>query len=313
MTPATFYADLAEGPAGAEAWCVTAPDGVGLRVAAWPGGDRGTVLIFPGRNEHVEKYGRTATVLAGHGYAAAAIDWRGQGLADRTPGTGGAGHVTDFAEFQRDVRAYVDALRAAGYPEPFQAICHSMGGAIGLRALHEGLPVKSVAFSAPMWGIVMSAMMRPVAAVLSAASRRAGFDRSPVPVGARESYLLVTEFIENQLTHDSGMYDYMVAQVRTDPRLALGRPTLGWLHAALTEMRALAEFPAPPVPVYTAIAGEEMIVDNRAIRQLVAHWPDARIEEYEGARHEIMMELPPVRTRFLETATALFDEAGRSA
>jgi lysophospholipase len=66
MTPhAVFHADLAEGPETGRAWQATAADGTRLRIATWAAGDRGTVLVFPGRNEHVEKYGRVARDLAG--------------------------------------------------------------------------------------------------------------------------------------------------------------------------------------------------------------------------------------------------------
>ena len=69
--------------AGAAFW-LTAADGVRLRVGLWSHpGAQGTVLLLPGRTEYVEKYGRAAADLRSRGYATLAIDWRGQGLADR--------------------------------------------------------------------------------------------------------------------------------------------------------------------------------------------------------------------------------------
>lgn len=301
-----FHADLADGPPGGRAWSVRAADGTGLRIATWAGGDRGTVLIFPGRNEHVEKYGRVARDLAARGWSSAAIDWRGQGHSDRAPGAGDRGHVDDFAQYQTDVAALLATVRAAGLPEPLHLLAHSMGGAIGLRALAEGLPVRAAAFSAPMWGLQMSVWLRPIAHGAAAVGRRAGLALREVPTGPRESYLAVTPFDANALTTCRETYAWMVAQTRRDPRLALGRPTFRWLHAAMADLRALRRLPPPGVPVLVGIAGEETIVDNAAIRRLAGAWPGARLETYAGARHELLMERAAIRARFLDATVDAF-------
>jgi lysophospholipase len=297
---AVFHADLAEGPPEGRAWDVGAADGTRLRVGTWAAGSRGTVLIFPGRNEHVEKYGRVARDLANRGWSSAAIDWRGQGHSDRAPGAGSLGDVEDFAHYQTDVAALLATVRAAGLPEPFHLLAHSMGGAIALRALAEGLPVRSAAFSAPMWGLQMAAWLRPIARGAAAAGRRAGLGLRDVPTGPRDSYLAVTPFAANALTTCPETYAWMVAQTRRDPRLALGRPTFRWLHAAMAELRALRRLRVPEVPMLVGLAEQETIVDNAAALRLARRWPDARIETYAGARHELLMERAPLRTRFLD-------------
>jgi len=313
MTPhAVFHADLADGPPGGHAWEVAAEDGTRLRIATWAAGDRGTVLIFPGRNEHVEKYGRVARDLASRGWSSAAIDWRGQGHSDRAPGAGILGHVDSFADYQKDVAALLAAARDAGLPDPLHLLAHSMGGTIGLRALALGLPVRAAAFSAPMWGLSIAAWLRPFAHGLSAVGRRAGLGLREVPVGRRESYLAVTPFDANALTSDRATYDWMVAQALRDPRLALGRPTLQWLHGALAELAALRRLPPPPVPVLVGLAAGETIVDNAAILRLARAWPGARIETYPGARHELLMERPAIRDRFLDALDETFAAAARA-
>jgi len=64
MQPAPLRNDLAEGPQGGSAVWVSAADGVRLRVGGWPAGSGGTVLLFTGRTEYIEKYGRIAGLLA---------------------------------------------------------------------------------------------------------------------------------------------------------------------------------------------------------------------------------------------------------
>jgi lysophospholipase len=101
----------------------------------------------------------------------------------------------------------------------------------------------------------------------------------------------------------------MVTHAARDPRLGLGRPTLQWLHAALADLRRLRRLPPPPVPVLVGIAGEETIVDNLAIHRLAAAWPAARIETYDGARHELLMERAATRAAFLAATEARFTAA----
>ncbi len=309
MTPAMLYTDLADGPNSASAWWAEAMDGTRLRIVAWDAGRDGTVLIFPGRNEHAEKYGRVAAELARFGYASAVVDWRGQGLSDRSQGAEDTGHVDDFADYQKDVAALLDTVRTAGFPEPYYLLAHSMGGAIGLRAIAEGLPVRASAFSAPMWGIVMPAWQRPVARGVSAVSRIAGFSKATVPVGPRDSYLLVTPFDDNALTTDPDTFAWMASHARHDPRLALGRPTMSWLHHALAEIRRLHAMPKPGIPAYVGIAEDDVIVDNRAIRLLASAWPGLVFEEYPDARHELMMERAETRMRFFSAVRDLFQAA----
>lgn len=109
MERAPFDQVLAEGPENVRAYWVTASDGVRLRVAVWPTQTpRGTIVLFPGRTEYVEKYGRVAQDFTAAGYAVTAIDWRGQGRADRVFEDPRLGHVGEFQDYQKDVAAYGD-------------------------------------------------------------------------------------------------------------------------------------------------------------------------------------------------------------
>jgi alpha-beta hydrolase superfamily lysophospholipase len=54
---------------------------VTLRYARWAarGAPQGTVCVFTGRSEAIEKYFETIADLLARGFAVAAMDWRGQG------------------------------------------------------------------------------------------------------------------------------------------------------------------------------------------------------------------------------------------
>ena len=176
-----------------QAFFVRTEDGLRLRLGLWsPEGTAiGTVLLFPGRTEYLEKYAPLAGRLAAEGFAVLAIDWRGQGLSDRLLADPRAGHITDFADYQTDVVEMVVAADAMGLPRPWHLLSHSMGGCIGLAALLNGLPVRTAALSAPMWGLHHPRVPDAVIAGLTGTVRRLGHaGQTAIGTGGGGTYLL---------------------------------------------------------------------------------------------------------------------------
>lgn len=307
MEPAPFFADVAEAPDGETCVWLDTADGLRVRAAFWRAGAKGTVLLFPGRTEYVEKYGPAAGEFAARGYAMATIDWRGQGIADRLIDERAPGHVERFGDYQHDVTALAALLRAERLPEPWFLVGHSMGGCIGLRALHGALRVRAVAFSAPMWGIRMHAALRPVAWSLSFLATRLGFGDRLVPSTSPLTYVLEAPYEGNLLTRDREMFAFMQRQLTAHPDLAIGGPTLTWLGEALRECRDLGRMPSPALPCLTVLGRSERIVNIPAITTRMARWPGAEFHLVEDAEHELMMERPAIRADFYDRAAALFD------
>lgn len=303
---APYHADIAGFSNGVCHWLLTV-DGVRIRVGHWPVENaKGTVLIFPGRTEYIEKYGRTAKDLAERGFASVAIDWRGQGIADRLLENRAVGHVDTFEDYQLDVKAVLDHVKILGLPEPYHLLGHSMGGCIGLRSLNDGLPVQSAVFSAPMWGIKMSAALRPIAWGLSSVSKPLGFSGLFAPGQHAETYVLRAEADDNTLTSDASSFDMLQNQLKTHPDLALGGPSLHWLNESLREMRTLSMLPSPDLPCVTFLGTEEAIVDPTRIYQRMEKWPGGELVVLENGRHEVLMEKPEIRDRVLDGAERLF-------
>ncbi|MCR8546391.1 alpha/beta hydrolase [Salipiger sp. P9] len=311
MQTAPFYPDLAEGPEDARAFWLRTEDGLRVRVAHYPGPAEasGTVLMFPGRTEYVEKYGRVAGDFADLGFHTLTIDWRGQGLADRMLTDPRAGHVDLFQDYQHDVAAMLDAAAALDLPRPYFLVAHSMGGCIGLRALVEGLPVAACAFTGPMWGIRLAAPLRPAAWALGWSSARVGLSHIYAPSTGPDSYVATGPFEDNLLTGDRDGWDYMQRQVTSLPELQLGGPSLRWLHQALAECLTLARLPAPRVPCLAFVGANERIVDLPRIVARMAGWADGRLETVPGGHHEVLMEDAVTRGRILSQMARLFDGA----
>lgn len=317
LTPAPFFDDLADGPDGGAAWWCKTSDGVRIRVAFWPcDGARGTVLLMPGRTEYIEKYGATAREFATRGYATLVIDWRGQGLADRLIEDRRVGHVIKFADYQADVAAALDVARAAGAPEPWHLLGHSMGGAIGLRAAMNGLPVQTCAFTGPMWGIYMSTLVKPFGWALPRVAEALGMGNRLSPSTTYESYVLANPFEGNMLTTDPDTYATMHRQLTAKPELALGGPSLIWLREGLAECRSLARLPSPDLPCVTFLGEFERIIDTASVAERMTRWPRGELDIVAGAEHEVMMETPAIRKRVFDRMDALFSgglDAGATA
>ena len=306
MDAAPYHDDVAAGPPGGDCVWTRASDGARLRVALWPrDGAAGTVVMFPGRTEHVEKYSDAAREMGARGWAAAAIDWRGQGLSDRTGQAPHVGHVEDFDEFQRDVEAFAAVLEARGMPRPWHLLAHSMGGLIGLRTLLRDAArpeprFARAAFSGPMWGLPLPPARRLVAGAISTVARllRQGGRETPGAGAVRDP--VGQPFEGNLLTSDPEMFAWMKRQLAAHPELALGGPSLGWLRAALREMWETKGLTSPDVPCLTVLGAEERIVDPADVRDRMARWPGGTLLELEGARHEALMEAPSIRARVFD-------------
>lgn len=304
---APLFDDVAEAPQGGQAaWCVAA-DGVRIRAAHWSTENaRGTVFVFPGRTEYIEKYGRTVYDLHKAGYAALVVDWRGQGLAHRVGDDPAIGHVRHFSDYQLDVVALIAYARSQKLPKPWFLLAHSMGGCIGLRAIVAATPFKAVAFSAPMWGIQMSrssAIMAPIAAKISTLLGR---HESIAPTQSRVTFVARQHFLGNDLTSDPEMFAYLRRQYQAHPELTLGGPSIGWFLEADRENQAMDLMPSPTIPAITFLGSDERIVDPARIKSRMSRWPNGELVQIPNGRHELLIELPHIREMVMRRSLALF-------
>ena len=307
LSLAPLFTDVHPGPAGGAAHWVQTTDGKRIRVGHWqPEVARGTVLLFPGRTEYIEKYGEVAGELAARGLATIAVDWRGQGLSDRLTENRLVGHVDLFQDYQKDVGAMVRAAKELGLPRPFFLLAHSMGGAIGLRAVIEGLSVRAAAFSGPMWGIQMAPHLRRLAWALTRVMPRLGRGVSLPPGTKLDPYPVTEPFENNMLTTDPDMYAMMRDQVTAHPELGLGGPSYLWLGEALAETTHLAGRAAPNLPCVTFVGSNERIVDMIRIEDRMRSWSGGRLEVIPAGEHEVLLEQEHLRRPIFDAVGKLF-------
>lgn len=313
LTPAPFFTDVHPGPEGGAAYWALTSDEKRIRVGHWPVENaRGTVLLFPGRTEYIEKYGVTANELAEKRLATLCVDWRGQGLADRLVKDPLVGHVEAFADYQKDVAAMMRAARALSLPRPFFLLAHSMGGCIGLRAVMEGLSVQAAAFSAPMWDIRIDPPLRTIAQVLSTVMPHFGKGSNLPPGRTTKPYVLDAVFDDNMLTTDKEMYKMMCDQLVAHPELCLGGPSYVWLREALAETKHLSSRAAPNLASIAWLGTRERIVGVDEIKKRMTRWTGGELIMVDGAEHEVLMEGPATRSFVLDGIEKLFFGSAKS-
>ena len=290
----------------------TAGPRVCLRFATWntSGTRRGTAVVLAGRGEFIEKY---ATELMGElldrGFDVQAMDWRGQGLSDRSLPDRHKGHIDDFATYVADLKLFLDRVVAPQASGPVICISHSMGGHTVLRYLaeHGNGPLAAALMTAPMNGLVRESILRIALALLP---ERPSIETRYL-YGSGPFTLIGREFAINRLTHDERRFRFTDQWFAADPRLTLGGPTTGWARQAMRSMtlaRQRGYLERIELPVMVLSAGQDRLVDRATHPLTVARLKRGELVMLPDSRHEIMMETDAIRGRFWEA----FDRLAKS-
>ena len=293
-------------PSGGTVGSFRGYDGAELRYARWDATRmprRGTVCLFGGRAEFIEKYFEVIADLRRRGFAIATMDWRGQGGSQRMLSNPRKGHVRGFWEYDRDLIRFMKDIVLPDCPPPFIGLGHSMGGNILLRnATMPGLWFERIVLSAPMIAISESSLGVALsrAMVYAEVASLLGMSTAYV-VGGSDELTSTYKFEGNSLTSDYERWLRTKAVLDLAPSLGLGSPTVGWLRAALRSCRQLgaADFPARiNVPLLMFAAANDTVVSTRAVEDFAVRAKVSSCILMPGSRHEILQENDAVRTRF---------------
>lgn len=293
-------------PSGAVTGTFAGYDGAPLRFARWEATRsprRGTIVLFEGRGEFIEKYFEIIADLRRRGFAVAIHDWRGQGGSHRLLANPNKGHIGDFSQYDRDITRFMKEVVLPDCPPPYIALAHSMGGNILLRnAVVPGSWFERMILSAPMLALsaekipIPQGLARFYAELMSACGAGTWY----VPGG----YATPAEagpFAGNALTSDEERFARNRQVVEAAPALGLGSPTTGWLRAAYRSNRMLMrpDFAARVrVPLFLAAAGADNIVSSLAIEEFSSRLRMGAHVVIASSRHEILQERDEIRARF---------------
>jgi len=289
-------------PADAVSGYLETPDGVSIRFARWnPSKPRkGTLCLFGGRGDMIEKYFEAIEELRERGFAVATMDWRGQGGSSRLLSDPRKGYVRKFDDYQTDLDTFMREVVLPDCPPPFFALAHSMGGAILLEALHYGRGwFDRVVLSSPMIGLYGpngSGFVR----YATRAAALLGLGRLYIPGGGPFA-ISNRPFLGNPVTSDPVRYQRTASVVEAVPELGLGSPTFGWVSAATQAMHRLQDpmFPSKlRQPMLILGAGDDRIVSTAATGRFAVRLRAGSLLVVPGSRHEILNEHDSFRAQF---------------
>ena len=253
------------------------------------------VVFLNGRSEYLEKYTYVADDLDLPPHTGFLTwDHRGQGASGGTRAT-----VDSYNSYADDAKQIIDTVVG---DRPYVLMAHSMGCLIALGAALTGrIKPKAMALSSPFFGLpnkpVPPALGRPLSALLTYCGLGG--------VSSGATALEAAAFEHNVLTHDISRYKAIVAS-----KYRLPSPTFGWANASFKAIATcfnqslLADF---TIPTLVLSAAEEAVVDPNAahawVQLAAAHSKaDIQISTFQGARHELLSELPQY---YKETLTAI--------
>ena len=274
-----------------------------LRYARWqpPAGRKGTVCIFQGRSEWIEKYFETVRDLRARGFAVATLDWRGQGLSDRALSDRRKGYVRDFSEYDSDLETFMREIVLPDCPPPIFALGHSTGATVLIRAAHQRPP-----------------LVRSHGADLAAdpARRRRLYDGGGRRHRARCMRLagLGAMYVPKADTRSSSRGPSSAISsppircampamrgARGGAGAGVGAPTVAWVDSAFRAMAQLQERSYPArirQPIMIVAGGSDQVVSTDAIEDFATMLRAGSHLVIVGAQHEILMEQDRFRSQF---------------
>lgn len=301
-------------PEGADAFWFDGYDGKQLRGAIWQATApqaRGTILLFGGRTEFIEKYFEIVTQLRERGLAVATMDWRGQGLSARGTENRLKGHIGHFNEFDRDMAKFMKLVGERTLPQPLIGMAHSMGGHNLMRWLHladtdaplaAGLPkMKGVALSAPMVNLRLSTGAMLSMRLMGFTGMALGLGDKYLPGGGDGKAVGNDAFEENIVTSDPERFARQTATVKANSDLALASITLGWAGSAAESIDLLQSdsfLASIKTPVMFAGAEKDVLVSEKQVAAYARRVRGSTYVKCEGCKHEILMEKDELQAPF---------------
>jgi lysophospholipase len=293
-------------PSGATTGLFKSSGSAKLRYARWEPTrppKRGTVCLFQGRGEYIEKYFEVVADLRRRGFAVAIMDWRGQGGSTRALSNPRKGYVRSFSEFDQDLAHFMKEIVLPDCQPPYIALAHSMGGHILLRnAVLPASWFSRMVLCAPMIDIAEARIGAPRPVSRAYAEIIAGIGLGSLYVrGGGDTPMELQNFEGNPLTSDRERFHRNRLVLESAPRLGLGSPTVAWLRAAL---RSIGRLTAPQypfrveVPLLLFAAGMDTVVSTQAIEEFALRLKVGTHVLIPQARHEILQETDELRQRF---------------
>ena len=291
-------------PDGGNAFFINGFDNKRLRVALWNiNSDEGTVILQSGRTEFIEKYYEVIEGFIARGYCVAVMDWRGQGLSDRTCKNIRLGHIDSFEEYDKDLIKTLEVYNKI-CPKPWIGFGHSMGGCLMASNFVENQEIyKALILCAPMLSIQSRSSLRILVSVLGSVSS-IGFKDFAInkPNWDHEQGWLEEEFNDNFLTSDQYRFNRVYRLISKEHTLGVKGLSLGWIYEAIKRTNLFKDKKWGTLvekPSLLLNATRDRLVSPSGNVQILSKFRNSHVENIDS-RHEIFMESDPIRNKAWE-------------
>ena len=262
-------------------------------------------VVVSGRSEYIEKYFEFARDLHLRGIATVLYDHCGQGDSDRQLADRQKGYIDSFQTYVRDLGKVIETAHKTWEVAPVNLISHSMGGTVAtLFGLRYPERVKKMVLSSPMCAIITGSrvpqfLIKPISAI----GCHLGFGDHYMP--SKGPYQPNMAFNGNPFTSDENRFNFNQFLTNSLDFAPLGGPTFRWLHEAYKAMRTMNDRAEQFLcPHLTLTAGDDRIIKTAIVKSFCDRSLDGIYEEYKDVRHELFMEIEPVRDDVLSKIAA---------
>ena len=261
--------------------------------------EKGAITVVHGFCEFYEKYLELLYVFYHMGYSVFFYDQRGYGYSTRKNEEKDMVYVDSFDEYVQDLRTFQSEIvfkQAAS--QNYILFAHSMGGCVGALFLEQypGFFKKAV-LSAPMleinyggtplWQVKLMAAFTPLFGLNKYAPGQSPFDgQSHYPDCASKS---------------EARYLYQLARRNADANYTTNGGSFAWARAAYrATKRVIKEAAQSETPVLMFTAENDTFVMPAGHDAFASAAKNVTRVFMKDAKHEMFMDLLPVRQRFYE-------------
>ncbi|MBM4762640.1 alpha/beta hydrolase [Bacillus sp. B15-48] len=243
------------------------------------GDAKAVIVMIHGALEHHQRYGWLIEKWRTAGFHIIMGDLPGQGMTSRT----NRGHIQSFEDYLLESRVWVES--AYGFGLPVFLLGHSMGGLISTRLLQEErLNIAGIILSSPCFGLVHrpSKGMELLSRILN--------------------HFVPTFKVTPGITLEQATRNLDVIEADSNDNLYLKKISVRWYWELVEAIKqAFAQIEkTPDIPMLLMQAGDDLIVDKKAVKEWFNHVPlsEKRYKEWPNCYHEIFNE--PERDEIFE-------------
>jgi lysophospholipase len=277
---------------------------------------KGFLVMVNGRSESWLKYVRLYRELNRAGYTVYSYDHRGQGLSPRlATGNPQIGYVDDFSAYSRDLGFFLNEVRrreGRGSSGRISLLGNSMGAAVIVDFLsgHPDHGIDKVVLCSPMFRIKTDPWPEPVARFVLGALHLAGKGASYAPGEGDASPS--EPFERNRVTSSRVRWTEILQFRKNHPEALTGGASVDWVIRALDR--------TPRIRKEAGCLGPETLILEAGRDSFVipfyppatATHPGPRIIVFPQGRHELLMEVKPIRQEAIKAILSFLESPDKA-